>query len=160
MLAFFALPTEAHEFHISRCEIVYRTATSSFEITHHMFADDVELRMREDHEGPLHLATEIEVPQADSLFSEYIVQNIRIAYGDKTVPLSYLGKEAGEGDAAMWVYVEAALTPLPDDLTIGVDLLLDTFNDQKNIVSFQIDNGRKQMFLLDRTEPEVTFATR
>lgn len=151
---------EVHEFHVSRCEIVFRSETGAFEITHHMFADDVELALREDYEGPLHLATELEVAEADSVFANYLMDRLALSFDDVDVPLHYLGKEAGEGDAAMWVYVEANLDELPEELTIVVELLLDTFNDQKNIVSFQVDNGRKQMFLLDRSEPSISFSTR
>ena len=41
-----------HEFHVSRCEITYRTETQSLEIIQHMYVDDLELALKEDFDGP------------------------------------------------------------------------------------------------------------
>ena len=151
---------EAHDFHVSRCEIVYRSESRSLEITMHMFADDVELALREDHPDPIHLGTELEIDGADAMLNDYILNHLQISITGKEAALSVLGKEPGESNEAIWVYVEGTDVDLGSDMTIAYDLLLDVYSDQKNIVSFQRDNDQRKMFLLDRSEPSITFASK
>ena len=146
-----------HDFHVSRCEIVYRSDSKSLEITMHMFADDVELALREVHPDPIHLGTELEVEGAATLLADYILEHFILLTAGEETDLTILGYEPGESNDAIWVYVEGTDVTLGNEMTVTYDLLLDVFGDQKNIVSYQRDNGRRQMFLLDRSEPEVTF---
>lgn len=148
--------TSVHDFHVSRIEVVYRTESKSFEITQHMFADDVELALREIHDGPVHLSTEIEIEGAEALFRDYLTKHLEIEVDGKAIPLTYLGREPGEDNMAMWAYVEATDIVDLGQVRVFSDFLCEIFNDQKNILSFQVDNGSKQMFLLDRGAPDAT----
>lgn len=152
----FILP---HEFHVSRCEITYRTETQSLEIIQHIYVDDLELALKRDFEGPIHLCTELEIDQAEELVKQYISKHFSVTTSDGPVKLQFLGKEEGEELMAMWIYIEATGVSLTSELTITYDVLCDQFNDQKNILSFQIDNNKKEMFLLDKSAREVTIAT-
>ncbi len=144
-----------HDFHVSRCEIVYRTATQSLEIVQHIYVDDLELALKEDFEGPIHLCTELEIDSAETLVKEYISQHFALSTGSGPIKLTFLGKETGDEPLGMWVYLEATNVTLTGELTISYNLLCEFFDDQKNIVSFQIDNNKKQMFLLDKNTPEI-----
>lgn len=150
----------AHDFHVSRCEIVYRSEIRSLEITQHMFADDVEVALLQlmEREEAFHLSTEIERDGAEEALKPYLADRMDISINGKQIPLVYLGREPGEDNAAMWVYIEGVNCPAPSEVVIRYDLLCEIFSDQKNIVSFQIDNGEKKMFLLDRSSPEVSFS--
>jgi hypothetical protein len=150
----------AHDFHVSRCEIVYRSETMSLEITQHMFADDVEVALLQllERKEAFHLSTEIERDGAEEALKPYLADHTGVTINGKQIPLTYLGREPGEDNAAMWVYIEGVNCPVPLQVVIRYDLLCETFPDQKNIVSFQVDNGEKQMFLLDRSNPEVSFS--
>ncbi len=152
----FTSPVSAHDFHVSRCEVVYRTETQSLEVTLHVFADDVEQGIRLYRDTALHLGTEIEVETADQYFQEYLAQHFFVESGGKNIQLNYLGKEPGEDQMAMWAYVEAVNVGGLNEFTIGYDLLCELFDDQKNIVSFKVDNGRAEMFLLDKGKRTAT----
>jgi len=149
----------AHDFHVSRCEIVYRSESKSLEITQHMFADDVEVALLQllDRKEAFHLSTEIETDGAEEALKPYLADHTDISINGKQIPLTYLGREPGEDNAAMWVYIEGVNCPVPTEVVIRYDLLCEIFADQKNIVSFQLDNGEKKMFLMDRSNPEVSF---
>ena len=152
-------PSTAHDFHVSRCEIVYRSQSKSLEITQHMFADDVEIALRKmlGSDESLHLSTELETEAAEPALQDYLNDRLGISVNGKPVDLDYLGREPGDDNAAMWVYVEGLECATPVNVSVRYDLLLETFSDQKNILSFQVDNGEKKMFLIDRANPEVSF---
>ena len=158
LLPFF-LSGVSHDFHVSRCEIVYRSESNSLEITQHMFADDVEIGLLKATglSNPLHLSTELETHIADSVLQNYLAKCLEVVVDGKPIELRYLGREPGEDNAAMWVYIEGENCPPPGEMTIRYDALVEVFPDQKNILSFQKDNGDKKMFLLDRTNPETSF---
>ena len=147
-----------HDFHVSRCEVVYRPATKSFEITQHMFVDDIELALREGHEGVLNLCTESEDEAADDLVKQYVDKHFSLEIAGTVHEGTYLGKEAGEDPMSMFVFIEIANVPEFQELTVSYDLLFEVFDDQKNILLFQVDREKPQMFLLDRGKPSVTIA--
>jgi hypothetical protein len=124
-----------------------------------MYVDDLELALKQDFEGPIHLCTELEVDTAEALVKQYIAQHFALKTDSGSIALSFLGKEVGDEPLGMWVYIEAADISLTEEVTIAYDLLCEIFPDQKNIVSFQVDNNKKQMFLLDRSTPEMTIET-
>ena len=148
-----ALP---HEFHISRCEIVYRSETQSLEITHHLFADDVEKAIRSYLDEPIHLCTEMETSSADSLVQDYLSRHLGLSLANAPVDIYFLGKEPGEDPTSMWVYIEVPEFVARGKLTIELDVLCEVFADQKNILSFQVDDEKPEMFLMDDKTKEVT----
>lgn len=152
--------TVAHDFHVSRCEIVYRSESKSLEVTQHMFADDVEIALLRllGSEEALHLSTEIEKEGSEQALRSYLADRTEVSVNGTPVVLKYIGREPGDANAAMWVYIEAVNCPIPANVDIRYDLLCEVFPDQKNIVSFQVDNEQKQMFLIDRSTPEVSFS--
>ena len=145
-----------HEFHLSRTEIVYRTETSSLEITQHLFADDVEEAIRLYRDTAIHLGTEIEVQGADGHVAEYLSSHFSISASGKEVELNYLGKEPGDDQMAMWVYIEGVGVQSGSDMTVRLDILCELFQDQKNILTFQVDGQKAEMFLMDQYKKEVT----
>jgi len=124
-----------------------------------MYVDDLELAIKQEFNGPIHLCTELEVDTAEALVKQYIAQHFALKTDSDSIALSYLGKEVGDEPLGMWVYIEATDIVLVKEMTIKYDLLCEIFPDQKNIVSFQVDNNKKQMFLLDRSTPEITIET-
>lgn len=144
-----------HEFHVSRCEIIYRSESQSLEIIQHLYADDFELALKSDFDGPIHLCTELEIDSAEAMVKKYVSKHFALKTESGPVDLVFLGKEVGDEPQSMWVYIEATDIQAPTELTITYDPLCEIFEDQKNIVSFQIDNNKKQMFLLDHNTREI-----
>ncbi|RLD19278.1 MAG: hypothetical protein DRI69_08695 [Bacteroidetes bacterium] len=144
---------------MSRCEITYRTETQSLEIVQHMYVDDLELALKQDFDGPIHLCTELEIDSAEVMVQKYVSQHFALTTESGQIDVTFLGKEVGDEPLGMWVYIEATDVTLSPELTISYDLLCEIFDDQKNIVSFQIDNNKKQMFLLDHNTPKIKIET-
>jgi uncharacterized protein DUF6702 len=124
-----------------------------------MYVDDLELALKKGFDGPIHLCTKLEIEQAEAMVKKYVLQHFALTTQTGPVELTFLGKEVGDEPLGMWVYIEATGIELSPELTISYDLLFEVFPDQKNIVSFQIDNNKKQMFLLDLNTPEITIET-
>ena len=144
-----------HDFHLSRCEIVYRSETESLEVIQQVFTDDLEAALRGENDPPLHLNTDKEVTGADSLISSYLTQHFTVQVEGEALPFEYLGKETATDPIAVWLYVEITNVEEFSALEVKYDLLCELFGDQRNIVVFQIDNGKKQVFLTDRSSPSV-----
>jgi len=124
-----------------------------------MYVDDLELALKKDFDGPIHLCTELEIDSAEAMVEEYVARHFALTIPSGSVSLSFLGKEVGDEPLGMWVYIEAKDVTLIKEMTIAYDLLCEIFDDQKNIVSFQIDNNKKQMFLLDQSSPSIVIDT-
>jgi len=138
---------------------VYRTEAQSLEIVQHMYVDDLEQALKKDFDGPIHLCTELEIDLAEEMVEKYVSQHFALLTNNGPIALTFLGKEVGDEPMGMWVYIEAKGVALAPELTISYDLLCELFDDQKNIVSFQIDNNKKQMFLLDQNTPAIKIST-
>lgn len=143
-------PTESpHDFHVSNTDIVYRTATSSLEITVHLFVDDVEIALDAYSDEPLYLCTDRERPEAVDLVEEYLRDKFQCLVESKTLEFTFLGKEQDDDLQSMWCYLEIEKVPLPHSLEIRNSLLTEVYDDQKNIVNIGIDSQKKQYLLFD-----------
>lgn len=146
----------AHDFHLSRCEITYRTETRSIEVIQQVFADDFEDALRALYGAPVFVNTEKEIPQADSIIVEYLNEHFTVEVGDKPLKYTYLGMEQASDPIALWLYIEIENVPAFESVEVKYDILCELFGDQRNIVVFQVDNTRKQMFITHKGNPGVT----
>lgn len=147
---------DAHDFHLSRCDIVYRSETAVLEITQHIFIDDLELALKEYYSDPINLCTDFEIDDADQLVKTYVEDHLEITLDGQVLAVAYLGKEPADDPMAMWVYIEALNVPSFSSGEVRYDLLFEVHSDQKNILSFKRAGEKQQMFLLDEGTPSAT----
>ena len=145
----------SHDFHVSKCDITYRSQTHSLEIIHHVFIDDFESALMQDFDGILNLGSDKEVDEADALVEKYFLEHFSLSNSTGNIDLNYLGKEVADEPIAMWIYIEATGIEHTSDIDVRYDVLCELFSDQKNILSFRVDNGEKQMFLMDKDNYEA-----
>lgn len=147
-----------HDFHVSQCEIQYRPDGGQVAVAMHIFLDDLELALNNMGYDSLYLCTEKENKAADRMIMDYLQAHFRISLDGRMVKYTLLGKEASEDLMGVWCYVEALDVPPFSSATIRNEVLLETFDDQKNIVSFEYLGFPKQHFLFDRKDPVHKFA--
>jgi hypothetical protein len=140
-----------HEFHVSLTEIRYNTQSRCFEVSLRIFPDDADRALKERAGRSLHLVTEMEGPEADSLLELYLLENFKLMVNGKEVPLSYLGKEP-EADA-MWCYLESEPMEMPRELVVRNSVLTRIFEDQVNIIQTYVESWNRGL-LLSREHPE------
>jgi len=137
-----------HEYHLSNTEIRYNQEDQALQITTRIFIDDLEESLGNEGHTGLSLCTEKEPAYADSLVAEYLFEKIFIAVDEEEVAYSYLGKEISDDLIAVWCYLEVEGVTPQKSIEIENTVLLETFDDQQNIVRIKSDTGSKAMFIL------------
>ncbi|MBK8701564.1 MAG: hypothetical protein IPN29_19255 [Saprospiraceae bacterium] len=132
-----------HEFHISKTEINYDTKTASLQLTIHIFIDDLERALTKTNRKSLKLGTDKEATDSDLLISQYLMDNLKLESAGKKLEVAFLGKEPSEDFQALYCYLEVPLSKSSESLSISNNLLLEIYDDQKNMVI--VSRNRKQV---------------
>jgi hypothetical protein len=141
-----------HDFHVSLTEIRYNMKSRCFEVSLRIFPDDADRALAERAGRSLHLVTEMEAPEADSLLEIYLLENFDLMVNGKAVTLSYLGKEP-EADA-IWCYLESEPMEMPREVVVRNSILTRIFEDQVNIIQAYVESWNRGL-LLSREHPEA-----
>ena len=144
--------TSMHDFHLSKSEIFYNSDNQSLEISLHLFIDDLEVAMQNAGMSNPYIATGKEVPDADSLIAQYLNEHFGVLANGEEVRFNFLGKEDSEDLIAIWCYLEGEGVKNPKEITLLNKLLIEVFDDQKNIVAFK--SATRQEFLLFDTKKQ------
>lgn len=135
MLAnFLLLVTVAlHPFYVSVTNANFNAEAHTLECSTRIFTDDLEKAMDERGYGLLHLNSEKELAEADSLIGHYVTSCFTVVTDKGPRRLVYIGREYE--DDGTYVYFQAeAITPRFKWVEINSNLLINSFPDQRNIV--------------------------
>jgi hypothetical protein len=140
--------TVAHKFYISVTSIGYSDKDRALQITTRVFIDDFDRALLERYGIKGNLATEDEASQADEYIEKYLNAKFAIAIDDKNVAYTFLGK-IYDNDI-MICYLEVPKIDISAATTISVqnEVLMDIFEEQKNVVHFKIENQKKSFVLI------------
>jgi hypothetical protein len=139
--------TVAHKFYVSVTNITYSEKDDALQITSRIFIDDFEKVLEERYGIQPGLATEKESDQADAYVEKYLNAKFVLNINGERTPYTFLGKKYDND--IMVCYLELADVDLPNIRSIEIqnELFTDLFEEQKNIVHFEI-NGTKKSFVL------------
>lgn len=140
----------AHEFHLSQCMINYDADASSLQITLHIFIDDLELALQEQGVEKQFVGTERETETADKYIERYLQQRLRLLVNQNSVTCTYLGKEVSDDLSAVWCYLEVSDITQLGALDVRYNLLMEIFDDQKNIINIKGPEEKQAYFLFVR----------
>lgn len=146
----------AHEFHISKTLIEYNEKEKALQFTIHIFIDDLEEALRQQGADKLFICTEKESEKAEEYIYKYLQQKLKIKLDDKAVNYTFVGKEASEDLVAVWCYLEIENIESFSKLYVKNNTLVETFDDQKNIISVTGPNKRKGYLLFNNAKNEET----
>mgnify|MGYP005666356663 CR=1 FL=1 len=138
---------DLHKFHVSKCMVEYNEAEQALQISLHLFIDDFEEALRRQGVDKLFICTKKESPEANTYIKEYLAKHFQITVDGKAYDFEFLGKENSDDLAGMWCYLEIMDIPTFSQLGIQNDILLEVFDDQKNLVNI-IGPGQVQGALL------------
>lgn len=144
---------DRHDFHLSKSEVYYNRVNQSLEVSLHLFIDDLEVAMQNAGIDETFIATSKEIENADSLISQYLNDHFSITVDGKEIEFNFLGKEDSDDLLAIWCYLEGEQVTNPREIQIKNKLLVEVFDDQKNIVAFSSE--KKQEFLLFDLKKQV-----
>ena len=134
----------SHKFHVSTSVIEYKKEEKTLQITSQIFIDDLELVLKKD-DPSLRLAPDNRKELIDSLVNQYFEEKIKMQSNSKPLKLNYLGREY-KNDIAV-NYIEIDLQDTLEKIEIENKLLLEFFDDQKNIIHFKHKQTRKSFLL-------------
>jgi len=159
-------PHVAHDFHVSQLTINYVSSTGELQLTLDTFIDDVEgavaslpaARQLGLSEREVNLLTDKEAPPTDSLIEAYLSDVIQLNGADtEPVRLQYLGKESAEDPYALYLYLKSGTGIRRENLSLISKYMLDRYDDQQNIVVWQIDGQPSDYDLLTASTRTSTF---
>ena len=151
---------EAHDSHVSKCNIDFSNEEKTLQITMHIYLDDLESDIAKGGvTEKLHLLTEKEHADGDKFLLEYFQKKFKLQVNQKNVSYNFLGKEITEDLLGGWFYLEVENVQELKDLKINYEILTDLYNDQQSVIKIKGPNQKKGYLLLDskKKEANVTF---
>ncbi len=151
-------PLPKHPFHISKFDLVYNSKEKTWQITGHLFIDDLETALQKQGIDKLFLCSNKEAPKAQEYVAQYLKQHFSIEINEKTIEWTFLGKETSDDLKAVWCYMEIKNATLPQTILIKNNVLTEVFGDQKNMISVTTENQQKGYFILTarKTKEKMT----
>jgi len=127
-------PARAHKFSFSNTQVDYNLATSSFEITVRLFADDLEFVLSRRAENKVEVDRNL---RAGALAFSYLREVLRLRGPDmREINLQWVGMETKVD--TVYCYLEA---PAPEtglqDMAISFSLFFELQRGQVNLMSFR-----------------------
>lgn len=145
MLAFAPL----HKFYVSVTRVDYSEKEDALQITTRIFIDDLEAVLLERYGTETHLATKQETDTAGSLIEKYLHARFAVRVNGEERPVVFLGKKYDNDVVVCFMEVPKLGLPGVKSLEVENDILTDLFEEQQNVVHFQI-MGKKKSFVLLR----------
>lgn len=149
----------AHEFHLSKCQIEYSETDQALQIMLHVYLDDLEEALRQQGADKLFLCSEKEHEKAEKYLFRYLQQRINMNVNGEAVEYEFVGKEQSDDLQAVWCYLEITNVTNIESIEITNNLLMEVFDDQKNVVHIVIDKNKQGYFLFHKGQEsdKVTF---
>jgi hypothetical protein len=117
----------------------------------HIFLDDLELALEKQGANNLYLCTDKEDPKAVDHIMSYLDKQFYIKQDGENLKSHFVGKEISEDLAAVWLYLEIRKIIPSGQLEIRNEVLLDQFDDQKNVTSVKLPTS-SEYFLFQKGE--------
>lgn len=148
-----------HEFHFGKFEIEHNEENSSLEVSMYLFIDDLEEGII-SNQGleKLHLCTDKEIDTANEAMLKYLSDNFLISQNDETLKMNFIGKEISEDLTAVWCYLEIIIPKGANEIKLSNSILMEKFEDQKNLVRFKSEKLGKVHKILDGSDYTMNFS--
>jgi len=138
-----------HKFYVSVTNVEYYKPEKAIQITSRVFIDDLEKALEERYGVNTFLGTPEEKEDADSYIEKYLKARFVVRINGNATEYNYLGKKF-DNDILI-LFIEILNTPLDrlSSLEIQNEILMDVFEEQKNIIHFKLGD-KKRSFVLVR----------
>jgi hypothetical protein len=144
-----------HDFHVSKCLIEYRPDEQALQISLHLFIDDLEYALEQRGQKDLYICTAREKESADKIIAAYLARKLSLEVNNRKHAFEFIGKEVSDDLSGIWCYLEITNIKELKALSIHNSILLEIFDDQKNIVSLTGPNQRGTLLLQKGNDTEA-----
>ncbi|AEA45467.1 DUF6702 family protein [Fluviicola taffensis] len=154
---FVGLSANAHEFYFAFAEVEYNATSKKLEITLEVTAHDLEVDMKK---SGIVLDKHIENQNGNTDFKKqlesHLSKGFEITTGDSSVSLKVIGFDVMP-TGLLYVYLESTTVVPKRSIDFKFDLLMETFPNQQNKITF-IRNNQKQtaVFLPTKRTESIT----
>lgn len=142
-----------HPFHVSVCDIEFKQESKSVQVSQRIFLDDLEQAINKKFNVNMIIDDATTFDFRDSLIQVYVLEHLNMTFDGNEKKRAYVGNEVEED--AMWCYIEYFGIKKFNALEISSTVLLDTFDDQGNIIHLKHGEFEKSI-KLDRTNIRST----
>ena len=145
-----------HDFHLSKCKIKYRAESKSWELSAHIFIDDLQEALKLKGVDISSIFEEEESELVNKAIHQYLIENVQIELNGLNLEPEWIGKELSEDLYAVWAYLEIPNQELYGELIIDNNILLELFDDQTNITVIELPNQKKKFLSFqENNEPKI-----
>lgn len=146
-----------HPLHISVTEIEHDANKEALEMTMRIFLDDLESSIRNDLQKPgLDITAPVPEHTTDQLLEDYLQKHFKINANGKKLKYQYLGHEVEL--PVIYLYVQASNVKKVKDITIYNDIIMETYDDQANLVHVKVHGKVKSLKLsVDKKQDSLDF---
>ena len=134
-----------HKYYVSLCEIEYLKEKQSIQITLGVFIEDLEFTLNKNSGKQLNLGSKTEVGNIDDYYKKYLNEHLLISVNGKNQPYKFIGKEY-DGDIVRF-YLEINSIKELKSIEVTNNILINEFENQKNIVKIKIKDFNKTFYL-------------
>ena len=139
-----------HTFHFSKTEINFDEKNHTFNITLHIFIDDLERVVQSTNKEKLFIGTDKENKETDKAIEAYLNKKFSIEIDHKKINTVWVGKETARDMQAIYVYLSAEKIKNAQQMHITNSILTEVFSDQKNIVQVNFPNKPQGYAVCDK----------
>lgn len=142
-----------HKFYVSVTEIEHNEKNSSLQVISRVFTDDLEKVLKERFDPDLRLGKKVETPGVEAYLKKYLEQRFTVEVDGKPLKITFLGKEY-ENDMTLF-YIEIPEVKGFSSIKVKNTMLLDMFEEQKNLIHVQYKGKTKSLILAEGKESDV-----
>lgn len=160
LLALFAFVSvlfsaHAHEYYFAFAEVEYNQSTKKLEISLEISAHDLEAEMRKSGISfEKHIEDQTKNADFKKQLEAHIVKGFAISAHNSPVPLKLIGFDVLP-TGLLYAYFESNQLELTGELAFKFDLLMESFPDQQNKVTFIRNNNKQTAVFLPSKPTEV-----
>lgn len=143
--------TAAHKFYISVTNVSYSEKDDALQITTRFFIDDMNTVLKERYGIDATFGEEDESQMGQEYLEKYIRTKFSVTRNGEHADYTILGKKY-DTDVIV-LYIEVPEIDLPSVTSVGIEneILTDLFDEQQNVVHFNIA-GKKKSFVLIKSD--------
>jgi hypothetical protein len=137
-----------HKFYVSVTNIEYYDNGKALQITSRVFIDDFEKVLEERYDVKTLLGTPEEILNADSYIQKYFNAKFLVKINEEPVRYQFLGKKYDNDIMICFLEIPEISLDQLESIEIQNELLMDIFEEQKNIIHFKIKEMKKSFVLI------------
>lgn len=137
-----------HKFYVSVTNVEYYDKGKALQITSRVFIDDFEKALEERYEVETLLGTPEEILNAEVYIEKYLNAKFLVKINGEAVRYQFLGKKYDNDIMICFLEIPEISIGQVNSIEIQNELLMDIFEEQKNILHFKILEKKKSFVLI------------